>query len=107
MRVYGVDLASFQSVRDGATKILAENERIDVLVNSGGVMGVPLRRSRDGVEEHFATNVVGHFLLTNLLMPALKRSDEPRVVNLSSGGHVHATGGARCFPRTRAVTNRC
>ncbi|KZV94287.1 NAD(P)-binding protein [Exidia glandulosa HHB12029] len=92
VRVYGADLSSIASVREGAKAILSENERIDVLINSAGVMGLPLEYSVDGVEGHFATNHLGHFLLTNLLLPALKKSDEPRVVNVSSAGHRTGTG---------------
>ena len=46
-----------------------------------------------GIEEHFAVNHVGHFLLTSLLMPALLKSEAPRVVNVSSDGYRSATGG--------------
>ena len=50
-------------------------------------MGPPLTRTEEGWEIQFATNHLGHFLLTNLLLPALKKSDSARVANLSSAGH--------------------
>ena len=74
-------------------KILEENDRIDVMINSAGVGGAQLNYTKDGLELHFATNHIGHFFLTNLLMPALKKSDEPRVVNVSSGAYAYTSGG--------------
>ncbi len=58
----------------------------DVLVNNAGVM--PLERSvtEEGFELTFATNVLGPFLLTRLLMPSLEKGSEPRIVMVSSGG---------------------
>ncbi|KZV94656.1 oxidoreductase [Exidia glandulosa HHB12029] len=90
--VYGIDFGSLTSVRNGAQKILGENKRIDVLINSAGTAGMPLTYTADGIEETFSTNYVGHFLLTNLLMPALKRSEETRVVNVSSVAAFAASG---------------
>lgn len=90
--VYGVDLNSLASVRAGAAQILKENEQLDVIINSAGVMGLAVRRlTVDGVEEHFATNHLGHFLLTNLLLPTLLKSSDPRVINVSSGAHMFGT----------------
>jgi len=60
---------------------------IDVLINNAGVSGGAFTKTADGVENHFATNHLGPWLLTNLLMQLLKRSDEPRVVSLTSGAH--------------------
>lgn len=95
VRVYGVDLSSLASVRAGAKDILADNERIDVIINSAGaLLGGPKSRSVDGYEMTFASNHLGHFLLTNLLMPALRKSAEPRVVNVSSLGHMLAPEGS-------------
>ncbi|KZV94313.1 NAD(P)-binding protein [Exidia glandulosa HHB12029] len=94
VRVYGIDFNSLASVRSGAQTILKENEEkgIDVIINSAGVMGIGLRYTVDDIEEHFQTNHVGHFLLTNLLVPLLKKSSEPRVVNVSSGAYAMASG---------------
>ncbi|KZV94311.1 NAD(P)-binding protein [Exidia glandulosa HHB12029] len=94
VRVYGIDFNSLASVRSGAQTILKENEEngIDVNINSAGVMGIGLRYTVDGIEEHFQTNHVGHFLLTNLLVPLLKKSAEPRVVNVSSGAYAAGSG---------------
>ncbi|EJD39653.1 NAD(P)-binding protein [Auricularia subglabra TFB-10046 SS5] len=92
VRVYAVDLGDVLFTREAAKKIISEVDKIDVLINNAGVMGLPLKKTVDGIEEHFATNYVGHFLLTNILMPAILKSDEPTIVNLTSGGHRAGTG---------------
>ncbi|EJD50986.1 WW domain-containing oxidoreductase [Auricularia subglabra TFB-10046 SS5] len=90
--VYGIDLGSIASVREGALKIAGENERIDVLINNAGIMGGPFSKTVDGIESHFATNHLGHFLLTNMLMHRVLKSDDPRIINLTSAGHFSGTG---------------
>ncbi|HUT78503.1 MAG TPA: SDR family NAD(P)-dependent oxidoreductase [Polyangia bacterium] len=81
-----VDLASLASIREGSAG-LADGRPIDVLINNAGVMAPPLTRTADGFELQFGTNHLGHFLLTLLLVPALRRGEAPRVVTLSSAGH--------------------
>jgi NAD(P)-dependent dehydrogenase (short-subunit alcohol dehydrogenase family) len=85
-----LDLADLDSVRQGAAAILEKAPVIDLLINNAGLMACPEGRSAQGVELQFATNHLGHFLLTGLLMPALKAADKARVVNLSSGGHKYS-----------------
>ena len=82
-----VDLAALDSVRAFAAEFLAERDRIDVLINNAGVMACPQGTTDDGFELQFGTNHLGHFLLTNLLMPALLAGAPSRVVSLSSAGH--------------------
>jgi NAD(P)-dependent dehydrogenase (short-subunit alcohol dehydrogenase family) len=85
---YGIcDLASLESVRAFAAATLGRQPRIDLLVNNAGVMYTPFERTADGFELQFGTNHVGHFLLTNLLLPAVIAAAPSRIVNLSSGGH--------------------
>ena len=86
LEVVTLDVASLASVRDAATAILAAHPRIDILVNNAGVMGIPRRESVDGHELQLATNHLGHFALTALLLPALLRSDRGRVVAITSTG---------------------
>jgi NAD(P)-dependent dehydrogenase (short-subunit alcohol dehydrogenase family) len=88
-RVLDLDLTSLQAVRDAAATVhsWADVPTIDVLVNNAGIMAVEYALSPDGIEQHFATNHLGHFLLTNLLMGKILASTAPRVVNLSSDGH--------------------
>ncbi len=81
--VRSLDLADLASVRSFADEW---SEPIDILVNNAGVMAIPKAATRDGFEMQFGTNHLGHFALTNLLLP--KISD--RVVTLSS--HAHKAG---------------
>jgi NAD(P)-dependent dehydrogenase (short-subunit alcohol dehydrogenase family) len=71
------DLASVRAFADGWTG------EIDVLVNNAGIMAVPESRTADGFESQIGTNHLGHFALTNLLLPAVTG----RVVTVSSGAH--------------------
>jgi NAD(P)-dependent dehydrogenase (short-subunit alcohol dehydrogenase family) len=60
---------------------------LHILINNAGIMGGPLVRDARGYESHFATNHLGHFQLTNGLLPALLAAGGARVVNLTSGAH--------------------
>lgn len=82
-----LDLSNLASVRTAAAEILKKHARIDLLINNAGVMACPLMRTADGFEMQFGTNHIGHFLLTCLLVPALRAASGARIVNLSSGGH--------------------
>jgi NAD(P)-dependent dehydrogenase (short-subunit alcohol dehydrogenase family) len=75
-----LDLADLASVRAFAEKF---TEPVDVLINNAGLMIPPLGRTADGFELQFGTNHLGHFALTNLLLPRIRQ----RVVTVSSGGH--------------------
>lgn len=75
------------SVRACAENWLAHHDRLDILINNAGIMATPLTRTAEGWESQFATNHLGHFLLTNLLAPAIKTAKAARVINLSSAGH--------------------
>lgn len=81
------DLASLGSIRTAAKDANERFERIDILINNAGVMAAPLGRTADGFETQFGTNHLGHFLLTNLLMPLVENGSAQRIVNLSSRGH--------------------
>ncbi len=88
-----LDLASLDSVRDVAARELDKGLAIDLLINNAGVMTPPQRKeTKDGFELQFGTNVLGHFALTGLLMPALERATDrkdqsPRVVTVASIAH--------------------
>jgi NAD(P)-dependent dehydrogenase (short-subunit alcohol dehydrogenase family) len=81
------DLGDLSTVRAGAAGILSRHPEISILVNNAGVMFTPQGRTADGFETQFGTNHLGHFVLTNLLMPALLAGAPSRIVNLSSAGH--------------------
>ena len=86
-----LDLASLASVAAFAERFAADHPRIDILVNNGGVMMPPQRRTTaDGFELQLGTNHLAHFALTGHLLPLLLADPAPRVVNVSSG--LHARG---------------
>src|SRR5207247_2446467 len=85
--VMELELSSPASVRRFAREYLARRPALHVLVNNAGVMACPLARTPEGWELQFATNHLGHFLLTGLLAPALRAAAPSRVVSLSSSGH--------------------
>ncbi|MET8519748.1 oxidoreductase [Nocardioides sp. NPDC004968] len=78
--VRALDLADLSSVRHFAEEWEGE---IDVLINNAGIMMVPKRLTTDGYESQFATNHLGHFALTNLLLPHIT----DRVVTVASSAH--------------------
>lgn len=87
-----MDVSSLESVRAFSAQQLRDSGTIDTLINNAGVMGLPERRvSVDGFEMQLATNVLGHFLLTGLLLKSILRAPAPRVVTVSS--YAHTNGG--------------
>lgn len=84
-----VDVSSLSSVRRAAETFLASGRPLDVLVNNAGVAGTTAL-SADGFDVTYATNHIGPFLLTSLLLPAIERAPQGRIVNVSSVGHMQA-----------------
>lgn len=82
-----IDLSSQKSVREAAERLKAKCPKIDVLINNAGCYFSELKLNEDGLEMQFATNHLGHFLLTNLLMENLKAAEKARIINLSSIAH--------------------
>lgn len=80
-----LDLADLSSVRACAEGL--DGQPLDILVNNAGVMAVPRRVTVDGFELQLATNHLGHFALTGLLLPALLARPRSRVVTISSIAH--------------------
>lgn len=89
--VVRLDLASLGSVRAAATEVAASCPRLDLLINNAAVMRPPYQRSADGFELTFATNHLGHFALTGLLLDRLLATEGSRVVTVSSVGHWDGT----------------
>ena len=87
------DLADLASVRRGADEILEQAPRLDVLVNNAGVVLSERHETVDGFEATFATNHLGPFLLTNLLLDRLRQSAPSRIVNVASTAHNTARKG--------------
>jgi NAD(P)-dependent dehydrogenase (short-subunit alcohol dehydrogenase family) len=86
IQILKLDLSSQKLVREAAAELLKMTKKVDILINNAGVMALPQRTmSEDGIEMHFATNFLGHFLFTNLILPTLPPNG--RVINITSGGY--------------------
>src|SRR6478672_11472637 len=86
-----LDLTSMDSIRAAAGELRAKHPRIDLLINNAGVMFTPKQSTRDGFELQFASNHLGHFALTGLLLEQMLPVPGSRVVTVSSLMHrVHA-----------------
>jgi NAD(P)-dependent dehydrogenase (short-subunit alcohol dehydrogenase family) len=85
---YVADFSSLEEVRRLASELERDQERLDLLVNNAGIGGGNGRReeSADGYELRFAVTYLAPFLLTNLLLPLLRRSVPARIVNVASAG---------------------
>ena len=74
---YRLDLASLTSVREAAAAILKSESRLDVLINNAGTKMSPKgAKTQDGFDMQFGVNYLGHYLLTQLLMPLIKKTEE-------------------------------
>ncbi|CAH2299095.1 Hypothetical predicted protein [Pelobates cultripes] len=85
-----LDTSSLSSVRTFVERILQEEKRLDILVNNAGASGLPHSITPEGFEKTFATNHLGPFLLTNLLLDLMKHSLPSRIVFVSS--FIHTKG---------------
>jgi NAD(P)-dependent dehydrogenase (short-subunit alcohol dehydrogenase family) len=85
VRFVKLDLADQAQIARAAGALVAARTPLSLLINNAGIMAVPLSRDARGFESQFATNHLGHFLLTQLLLPKLERGEDPRVVTVSSG----------------------
>lgn len=84
-----LDLASFRSVREFAKDILQIEQRLDILINNAGALGLGYKKTEDGLLVGMQINHFGPFLLTNLLLPLLKSSAPSRIINVSSMAYSH------------------
>ncbi|KAL3282813.1 hypothetical protein HHI36_005978 [Cryptolaemus montrouzieri] len=87
LQVVELDLSSLESVRRCAGELIEKEDRIDILVNNAGLMMSPYTKTKDGYELQFATNHLGHFLFTLLLLPKMVQSRPARIVTVSSRLH--------------------
>jgi len=98
-----LDLADLKSVEEAASIFKKKESRLHLLINNAGIMATPYETNKDGIEIQFATNYIGHFYLTHLLLPTLSLTakdslaHEVRVVNISSKGHQYPPSGGINF----------
>ena len=90
--VIELDLANMSSIRRFAESFKSRYTQLHGLVNNAGVMFTPYGKTKDGFEMQFGTNHLGHYLLTELLLPVLEASSPSRIVILSSCYHDKAQG---------------
>ncbi|WP_229311182.1 oxidoreductase [Larkinella soli] len=79
-----VDLTKLSDVRRLAEQVRKHYDRLDLLINNAGIMMSPYQVTEDGFENQLATNYIGHFALTGLLLPLLTGTPGSRIVTLSS-----------------------
>ena len=82
-----LDLSKQSSVREFVRKFRGKHDHLDLLINNAGVLDYSGRKNEDGYKLQFATNHLGHFLLTSLLIDLMPDTPESRVVSMSSVAH--------------------
>jgi retinol dehydrogenase-14 len=85
------DLGSQASIRALAAAFRAAHPQLHILINNAGGVSTERRETADGIEQTFAVNHLGPFLLTNLLLDILEKSAPARIVNVASTGHYRGT----------------
>jgi NAD(P)-dependent dehydrogenase (short-subunit alcohol dehydrogenase family) len=84
---YKCDISSFKDVSSLVEIVKSKYDHLDVLINNAGSRFSDYKKSVDGIELTFATNHLGHFLLTNLILDLLNKSVSARIINVSSSSH--------------------
>ncbi|MFT5484419.1 MAG: WW domain-containing oxidoreductase [Halieaceae bacterium] len=97
------ELSDFAAVAACADEIIAMDVPIDILITNAGIMAPAKLSHSHGLEQQFATNHVGHFILVNKLLEQVKRADAGRIVMLSSGAHAMTNKGGIDFDNLDAA----
>lgn len=90
--VMAVDVSDLDSVRNFAKEVKNKYDKLDILINNAGVEKARFEKSKQGYEMTFATNYLGHFLLTALLLELLNKPLDARIIMYSSNGHLAGNG---------------
>lgn len=98
--VMELDLNAQSSIRNFAKEFISRGLPLNILVNNAGIMAPPFTLSKDNIEQQFAVNHLGPFLLTNLLLETMKNTasqcgKEGRIVNIGSELHYYGYKGVR------------
>lgn len=89
--VLQLDLADLSSVKKFADEFTEKYDKLDILLNNAGIANyLSYGKTADGIEQHMATNYIGHFVLTALLFETLKNTPKARIVNVASLAHKYA-----------------
>eukprot|EP00043_Microstomoeca_roanoka_P001217 m.31583 g.31583 ORF g.31583 m.31583 type:complete len:324 (-) comp10697_c0_seq1:384-1355(-) len=86
LHLHILDMSDLKAVAEFSKKFVADGHPLDVLINNAGCMTHKKVITGDGFESNFAVNVMGPYVLTTMLLPALRKSSDSRVINVSSGG---------------------
>ncbi|XP_054152533.1 retinol dehydrogenase 12-like [Oppia nitens] len=86
-----LDLSSVDSIHQFAKQLKKNYDTIDILINNAGVAMQEHRQTEDGFELVFGTNHLGHFLLTLLILPLLRRAPKARVITVASCAYIHGS----------------
>ncbi|BHF73026.1 Dehydrogenase/reductase SDR member 12 [Sparganum proliferum] len=86
VHVHIVDLSQPREVSKFCSEFASSHSSLDTLINNAGCMVNKRSLNGDGLEVNFATNTLGTFIMTTSLLPLLKKSSDPRVIVVSSGG---------------------
>ncbi|TKY45214.1 Short-chain dehydrogenase TIC 32 [Spatholobus suberectus] len=105
-----LDLSSMASVRKFASKFNSSSLPLNILINNAGICATPFTLSKDNIELQFATNHLGHFLLTNLLLDTMNKTaseskKEGRIINVSSDGHQYTYPEGIIFDKINAESS--
>ncbi len=87
LEILELDLSKFGSVREFARQFKEKYESLDLLINNAGILDYSGRKNEDGIDLQFATNHLGHYLLTSLLIDTMPDNSDSRIVSLSSVAH--------------------
>lgn len=84
LKALKLDLSSLKDVNRFVDEFKAQFDRLDLLINNAGIMMSPYQETKDGFESQLATNFIGHFALTGLLLSLLNKTPQARIISLSS-----------------------
>ena len=91
VEVQALDLSSLASVRQAAKELLKKHKTIDVLINNAGIMMDQQSFTEDKYDLTMQANYLGHYLWTRLLLPAVHKSQDPRIINVTSSTYTLAS----------------
>lgn len=87
IKIIQADMASFDSIEKACEIFLSEYDKLDVLINNAGIMSTRFEKTEDGLEKIMAVNHYAYYLMCHYLLPALKKADNARIVNVASRAH--------------------
>lgn len=90
LEVMELDVSKMASIRNFGSKFSRDHSQLHILMNNAGVMMIPYEATEEGYEMQYATNYLGEFMLTGLLMKLLEKTKGSRVVNVASMAHKRA-----------------